>query len=131
MLSILLRSRQPKKDNKMKHTGGCHCGAVRYEAEADINNVISCNCSICIKKGSLLAFVPEAHFELKSGADVLSDYQFNHKRIHHLFCKNCGIASFGKGTTPDGNKMIAINARCLDDIDLSALSVMNYDGKSL
>lgn len=114
----------------MKHTGGCHCGQVKYEVEMKLENVISCNCSICMKRGTLLDFVPETKFKLLSGDEQLQDYQFNKKVIHHLFCKNCGILSFGKGTGPDGTKMIAINVRCIDGVDLNKLKIQNYDGKS-
>ncbi len=113
-----------------KHTGGCHCGAVRYEVEADINEVMSCNCSMCQKRGSLLSFVPEQQFTLLSGGDDLSDYQFNKKVIHHLFCGTCGIASFARGVVPGGSEMVALNVRCLDDIDLDALPVKHIDGRS-
>ncbi|HWU44444.1 MAG TPA: GFA family protein [Bdellovibrio sp.] len=115
----------------MKQTGGCHCGKVKFEVEMKIENAISCNCSICMKRGSLLDFVPESNFKLLSGENELGDYQFNKKVVHHLFCKNCGILSFGKGTLPDGRKMIAINVRCLDNVDLSALKIREYDGRSL
>ena len=114
-----------------KHTGGCHCGRVRYEVEADIDGVMSCNCSMCQKRGSLLSFVPERQFTLLSGGDDLTDYQFNKKIIHHLFCSTCGIASFARGVAPDGSEMVAINARCLDDLDLDTLTVKPVDGKSL
>lgn len=115
----------------MKHTGGCHCGLVRYEVEMNLEKAISCNCSICLKRGSLLDFVSELKFTLLSGEDELKDYQFNKQIIHHLFCKNCGILSFGRGTAPDGTKMVAINVRCLDGVELSKVNIQEYNGRSL
>lgn len=114
----------------MKYTGGCHCGAVRFEADVELDQVISCNCSICSKKGHWLAFTSEDKFKLLSGQESLTDYQFNTKTIHHYFCKTCGIGSFGAGTTPDGKKMRSINVRCLDNVDLEKIKVTPYDGKS-
>jgi hypothetical protein len=113
------------------YTGGCHCGAVRYEVEAALDKVVSCNCSICSKTGSLLAFAPETSFRLLSGEDNLSDYQFNKKIIHHLFCKSCGTRSFMRGAAPNGDTMVAINVRCLDDVDIEALPVTSFDRKKL
>lgn len=113
------------------YSGGCHCGRVRYEAEADLSRVTSCNCSICRKRGSLMAFVPAAKFKLQSGGDALADYQFNRKVIHHLFCGSCGTASFARGTGPDGAEMVAINVRCLDGVDLDGLNVVPFDGARL
>ncbi len=113
------------------YTGGCHCGAVRYEVETDLRQVIACNCSICGKKGSLLTFVPRDRFKLLSGEASLRDYQFNHKIIHHLFCTTCGIGSFARGVMPDGTEMAAINVRCLDDVEIDALTPTPFDGKSL
>lgn len=115
----------------MKYTGGCHCGAVRYEVEMDIDSVMECNCSICSKRGHLLAFAPESRFTLQSGAEALTDYQFGKKTIHHLFCRVCGVGSFGRGAMPDGTKMAAINVRCLNDVDFAAFPVQHFDGKSL
>jgi len=115
----------------MKQTGGCHCGKVRYEVEMNLEKAISCNCSICMKRGSLLDFVPESKFRLLSGEDELSEYKFNKQVIQHLFCKSCGILSFSQGSTPDGTKMVAINLRCLDGVDLSQIKVQDFDGRSL
>lgn len=113
------------------YSGGCHCGRVRYEVDADLSRVMACNCSICRKRGALLTFVPAAKFKLGSGAEALTDYQFNKKVVHHLFCANCGVASFARGAGPDGSEMVAINVRCLDGVDLEGLNVVPFDGASL
>ncbi|HEX6978480.1 MAG TPA: GFA family protein [Alphaproteobacteria bacterium] len=113
------------------YTGGCHCGRVRYEVKTDLKRVVSCNCSICTKLGALFAFVPSDQFKLLSGKDDLTDYQFGRKTIHHLFCRFCGIESFAMGTAPAGANMTAVNVRCLDDVDLAALTPTPFDGKSL
>lgn len=113
------------------HTGSCHCGQVRFEVTGDVSQVISCNCSICSRMGWLLAFVPEDQFKLLSGEQVLKDYQFGKKHIHHVFCSECGVRSFGHGAAPDGKEMFAVNVRCLEGLDLDALSVQKFDGKSL
>jgi hypothetical protein len=110
--------------------GGCHCGAVRYEVEMDLAKVISCNCSHCGKKGMLLAFVPSEQFRLLSGGDNLTDYQFNKKIIHHLFCSTCGVQSFARGVDKDGKEMVGINVRCLDDVDLESITITPFDGKN-
>lgn len=115
----------------MLYKGSCHCGAVRYKVEMEIESVLSCNCSICIRKGALLAFTPAANFTLEQGDASLTNYQFGSKTIHHLFCTVCGIASFAKGKLPDGTEMRAINVRCLEDVDLDAIPVQKYDGKHI
>ncbi len=112
------------------YEGGCHCGAVRYRVTMALDGAITCNCSICQKSGTMLAFAPESRFELLSGADALADYQFGKKRIHHLFCSRCGVRSFSRGAMPDGTPTVAINVRCLEDVDVASLPVHAYDGKS-
>ncbi len=112
------------------HTGGCQCGKVRYEVEADITEVMACNCSRCGRLGSLLTFVPTSKFKLLKGEGAMTEYQFNRHNIHHLFCSTCGIQSFARGKRPDGTEMVAINARCVDDIDLDKLTVKKIDGRS-
>ena len=113
------------------HTGGCHCGKVRYQVEIDLEQpVLACNCSMCGRSGTLLAFVPASQFSLKSGEDALTDYLFNHHSIHHLFCKVCGIKSFARGQNADGSQMAAINTRCLDGVEVGALKIVNHDGRA-
>lgn len=113
-----------------KHSGGCHCGKVRYEVTMALNGAIACNCSICGKKGTLLSFAPSSQFQLLQGENALTDYQWGKKNIHHLFCSTCGVTSFARGAMPDGTPMIAINVRCLDDVDLASIPVKLHDGRS-
>ena len=113
------------------YAGSCHCGKVRFEVEIDVSGkFVACNCSMCGRSGTLLTFVPAERFKLLSGEDATTDYQFNKKVIHHLFCSTCGIKAFARGTGPDGKEMRAINARCLEGVDPEKLSIQHYDGKS-
>jgi len=114
-----------------KHIGSCHCGKVRYEVKVDLTQpVMACNCSMCQRTGTYLSFAPESDFTLLSGADNLADYQFNKHRIHHLFCKTCGIKSFARANRPDGTPTVAINVRCLEDVDLEGLQVKMNNGRA-
>jgi hypothetical protein len=108
--------------------GGCHCGRVRFRVIADLDRVTECNCSMCSKKGFLHLIVPRERFELISGEDDLTIYQFNTKVAQHMFCKVCGIHSFYvPRSDPD---KIDVNVRCLDNVDLSAVAVKQFDGKN-
>jgi hypothetical protein len=113
------------------HTGGCHCGKVRFKVTLDLNEpAIICNCSMCGRSGTMLRFVPASAFELLSGAEFLTDYRFNSKVINHTFCSVCGIKAFASGVGPGGAATRAINVRCLDDVDLAAIPTRAHDGKS-
>jgi hypothetical protein len=113
------------------YTGGCQCGKVRYQVQVDLGGpVISCNCSMCGRSGTLLTFVPASQFTLLSGEDALTDYQFNKHVIHHLFCSTCGIKSFARGKDKSGADTVSINTRCLDGVDVQKLNVVAFDGRS-
>jgi hypothetical protein len=113
------------------YRGSCHCGRVRYDVTADLTQVMECNCSHCSRKGFILTFVPPSQFTLKAGEQEITEYQFNKKIIHHLFCRVCGVEPFARGKMPDGSAAIAVNVRCLEGIDLAALKPMPFDGRSL
>jgi len=113
------------------YKGSCHCGNVRYEVSTELKTAMQCNCSICSRAGYLLTFVAPEQFKLQKGEDKLTDYQFNKKNIHHVFCSNCGIHSFGRGTGPGGKPMYAVNVRCLEGVDVGDLTITPFDGKSM
>jgi hypothetical protein len=110
------------------YEGGCHCGRVRFRVTADLSGVADCNCSVCTKKGFLHLIVAPEQFELLSGDDALSTYQFNTGTAKHTFCSHCGIHAFYiPRSDPD---KIDVNVRCLDDIDLTAITVLPFDGRN-
>ncbi|MFC4250309.1 GFA family protein [Sinimarinibacterium flocculans] len=115
----------------MTYTGSCHCGGIRFEVDGDLDGAMACNCSICQRKGSLLWFVPRDRLRLLTPEDAAATYTFNRHAIRHRFCATCGIHPFGEGTDPKGQRMAAINVRCLDGVDLDALPVHRFDGRAL
>jgi hypothetical protein len=112
----------------MKYSGSCHCQKVRIEFETDLKEVMACNCSICLRRGHLLAFGPASNFKLLTDRSALTDYQWGKKSIHFYFCSTCGCAPFGQAEMPDG-PAVAVNARCLENIDLEKIPVVHFDGK--
>ena len=115
----------------VKYQGSCHCGKIRYEVEGDLKGAMACNCSMCQRKGSLLWFVPRDQFRLLSPDGDAATYTFNKHIIRHRFCANCGISPFAEGVDAKGNRMASINIRCLEGIDLAAVPVKHFDGRSL
>jgi hypothetical protein len=115
----------------MNYKGSCHCRRVAFEVEGEIKGAMACNCSMCQRKGSLLWFVPRDKLNLVTRDDAASAYTFNKHAIKHRFCPVCGIHPYGEATDPKGNAMAAVNIRCLEGVDLSAIPVKNYDGRSL
>jgi len=111
------------------YSGSCHCGKVSFQLSANIERGSVCNCSICARSGWVMISVPEPQLAVLSGEDALTDYQFGHKTMHHLFCKTCGVRPFGRYTAGPAPKAI-VNLRCVDGIDVDALPIDKFDGKS-
>jgi hypothetical protein len=110
--------------------GGCHCGAVRFEALiADRIEVEDCNCTMCAKTGFLHVIVPSSRFRLLQGLERMATYTFNTGAAKHLFCGVCGVKAFYvPRSNPDG---FSVNLRCLDDPQsFEDVRIVNFDGRS-
>src|SRR6476469_10987816 len=114
-------------EQQITYEGGCHCGKVRFRVVVDKHEADDCNCSICSKKGFLHLIVPPESFTLLSGAEALTTYTFNTGVAKHTFCRHCGIHPFYRPRS-DPDK-IDVNARCIDDIDLTTLEPTHFDGR--
>ncbi len=117
------------------YKGGCHCGAVRYEVDLNLQaGTMRCNCSICTKMRNWMAMAKPEQFRLLAGEGELGDYQFGGRRIHHLFCRRCGIHSFGWGDLPEmGGKIYAVQLACLENAEpaeLVAAPIIYIDGRN-
>jgi hypothetical protein len=111
------------------HTGGCHCGRVRFEVDAPADlEVTSCNCSMCEKTGYLHLIVPRSRLRLLTSWDDIATYTFNTGVAKHYFCRTCGIKSFYvPRSNPDG---YSVNARCLDAGTVRSMHVTPFDGRN-
>lgn len=108
------------------YRGNCHCGAFVYEAKLpEITSYTECNCSICRKKGYAY-LIPNQLDIVKGSIDDLATYTFNEGGFVHRFCRKCGTAVLGSSP-----QRTIINARALQNLDLSSLDVKPFDGKSL
>lgn len=109
--------------------GGCHCGAVRFEAAlSEPVEAKTCTCSMCEKVGFIHIIVPESRFRLTQGADAITTYTFNTGVAKHTFCKVCGVKGFYRPrSNPDG---WSVNLRCLDDRDTLDVKIGVFDGRN-
>ncbi len=110
--------------------GSCHCGAVRFEVEADLGQLTRCICSICTKKGGLFCYVPPQRFRQLRGVEEVTSYRFNTETVEHCFCRNCGMHTFGHPRSAP--ELFLVNVRCLDDFDLEteAFEVQVFDRRN-
>ena len=113
----------------MQHQGSCHCGRISFTVEGMFTEAIDCNCSLCRRRGGLLAFVPRDKLTLHTPREDMETFHFHKHVIDHHFCPVCGIAPFSEGMQGD-MPMAAVNVRCLPDIDLDSLVIKKWDGAS-
>ena len=115
----------------MTYHGSCHCGRIAFDVDGVLDGATVCNCSICSRKGALMWFVPRDQLRLHTPVADLATYTFNKHVIQHHFCPACGMHPFGEGVDPKGNRMAAVNIRCLEDVAVEAVPVQHFDGRSI
>jgi hypothetical protein len=112
-----------------RYLGSCHCGAVKFRVDAEIDELTTCDCSLCIKKNALMAKVHESALTILEGEDRLSLYQWNTRRAQHRFCSVCGIYTFHrKRSAPDH---YGVNVFCLDGFDAKGIPVRATEGQGM
>ena len=110
----------------MHFFGSCHCGGVAFRIYTTLDELTTCDCSICKRKNALMVKVHEDDFELTQGESLLTEYQFHTRTARHFFCKVCGIYPFHrKRVTPE---FLGINVNCLDDFNADGIPVRETSG---
>ena len=106
--------------------GSCHCGAVRFQVEAEITELTSCDCSLCVKKNAVMAKVHESALNITVGEEHLSLYRWNTGVVLYYVSGSSGIYTFHrKRAAPDH---FGINVFCLDGFDPSTIPVRATEG---
>jgi len=111
------------------YEGSCHCRAVRFRLDADIVELTTCDCSICVKRNAVMTKVPDDGLTILAGEEVLSLYEWNTRRAKHYFCSRCGIYVFHrKRAAPDH---FGVNIFCLDGFDVASVPVRATEGATM
>ncbi|MDA0690195.1 MAG: GFA family protein [Proteobacteria bacterium] len=112
--------------------GSCHCGAVKFEIhnQTELQDLMRCNCSLCQKKGIVMATAKLDDLVITEGADKLTLYQWNTKIAKHYFCSVCGIYTHHqRRRRPDE---YGVNVACIEGVDVSSLTnIRHTDGRDL
>jgi hypothetical protein len=100
-----------------RHRASCHCGAVELELTLPdgIVDPRRCDCSICRRKGAIVASVPLSGLRVVKGHDVLTLYQFNTRTAKHWFCSRCGIYTHHQRRSNPGQ--YGYNVGCLEGVN--------------
>ena len=111
------------------HKANCHCGAVELALSLPngLEDVRRCNCSMCRRRGAIVASVPLAAITIVRGEDSLRLYQFNTHTARHHFCGHCGIYTHHQRRSNPAQ--YAFNVGCLEGVDPTLIDrVTYYDG---
>jgi hypothetical protein len=113
-----------------RHTGQCHCGAIRIAFETSRPLAPrACQCSFCRKHGARSVSDPEGAATLAFSAGP-TRYRFATRAADYLLCGRCGVY-VGAMVEEAGIALVTLNLNAFDDPhpELEAVPV-SYDGES-
>ena len=111
------------------YDGTCHCGAVSFRVEWQIDELTTCDCSLCVARNALMAKVPETALTILGGEDVLTLYQWNTRRAKHYFCSKCGIYVFHRKRAAPNH--FGVNVFTLFGLDPATLPHRATEGENM
>jgi hypothetical protein len=121
---------EPTSEKQKKHSGSCHCGAIRFEVVVDATSGSKCNCTVCTKISPVGGIAKPDAFTLLSDESKLGTYVWGGRISTRYFCTSCGVHCFGRGHLEQlGGDYVSVNFNCLDDIDVRDLSLVFWDGR--
>lgn len=116
-------------DESRTTSGGCFCGAVRYEVKGRLRGVVNCHCSQCTRLNGNFGSHSKA---LKSMITVTKDDGLSWYKIYDVarrgFCRECGSGLFWDQIE---HKALGIIAGSLDSpTDLKTIGHIFVEEKS-
>ena len=114
---------------KTLHKGSCHCGAIEFEVSLPngLDDPRRCDCSMCARRGAIVASSSLEGLKVTKGEDVISLYQFNTMTAKHFFCPNCGIYTHHQRRS--NPNQFSFNIACLEGVNVFELGeVPTHDG---
>ena len=113
----------------MQYKGTCHCKNIEFEVETNLEKIVQCNCSICIRRNAKMIMIPKENFTLTKGESDLVLYQFNSNIAKHYFCMKCGIYTHhNRKSDPNG---MGVNLGCIEELDATEYDPIAFDGRKL
>ncbi|MFT4519183.1 MAG: hypothetical protein ACI9JM_001574 [Halioglobus sp.] len=99
------------------HKASCHCGTVQFELSLPngLEGLRRCDCSMCRRRGAVVASIPLEAIHITQGEEALSLYQFNTKTAKHFFCSRCGIYTHHQRRS--NPSQYGINVACLEGVN--------------
>lgn len=108
----------------------CHCGALQLKIEAEAPTTLtSCNCSICRRYGSLMAYFSPKQVTVAAEKGATARYVWGDKMLAFVRCASCGCFSHWEALDPNSTlDRMGVNARLFTNHDISAIPVRRFDG---
>jgi hypothetical protein len=99
----------------MALTGGCACGAVRFEIDRPLGRAVYCHCTRCQRRtgtaASANARVVPGSLRVTAGEDLVSTWE-PPDGWPKLFCSSCGSALFSR--RPDDPAVMSVRLGAID-----------------
>lgn len=111
------------------YDGSCHCGGVQFRIDRQIEELTTCDCSLCVIRNAVMTKVPEAALTITRGGELLTLYQWNTRRAKHYFCSRCGTYVFHrKRAAPDH---FGVNVFALVNFDPNTVPIRVTEGANM
>ncbi|WP_299626440.1 GFA family protein [Pelagibius sp.] len=113
-------------------TGGCLCGAVRYESASEPRITVHCHCEDCRRSSGTghcthLA-IPEEAFSISGAVTFFERAADSGNMVRRGFCPSCGSPLYSTNSGMPG--MIAIRASSLDDLETVKPQMVVYASRA-
>lgn len=111
----------------MNLEGSCHCGAVTWKLDCQVDGATACNCTVCRRYGVLWAYGYEEVDVVVAGP---TNYYVRGRTTEFHFCATCGCVTHQRLITagPEGRHRLAVNLRLSEPDAVAAIPIDHFDG---